>query len=161
MIWGDIPGSQHKIPKKKDVRKDREHISITTRKPPPKFVLTDLYATELIQPLYVSLAFSTLHNTSVAKVLFRTAPENWNWQNRTVKFSSVLFSSGNSWSCSVLGSYIWEDIQNRTLTDTISAENMSFFTTFLAVLKVNKIHLIYSKHLFNIFTVALALCGGI
>ena len=44
--------------------------------------------------------------TSVAKVLFRTAPENQNRQNRTVKFGSVLFSSRNSWSCSVLGSYI-------------------------------------------------------
>lgn len=44
--------------------------------------------------------------TSVAEVLFRTAPENQNRQNRTVKFGSVLFSPRNSWSCSVLGSYI-------------------------------------------------------
>ena len=43
---------------------------------------------------------------SVAEVLFRTAPENQNRQNRTVKFGSVLFSPRNSWSCSVLGSYI-------------------------------------------------------
>ena len=52
-------------------------------------------------------------STSVAEVLFRTAPENQNRQNRTIKFGSVLFSPRNSWSCSVLGSYIWEDIQNR------------------------------------------------
>ena len=45
-------------------------------------------------------------DTSVAEVLFRTAPENQNRQNRTVKFGSVLFSPRNSWSCSVLGSYI-------------------------------------------------------
>ena len=43
---------------------------------------------------------------SVAEVLFRTAPENQNRQNRTVKFGSVLFSPRNSWSCLVLGSYI-------------------------------------------------------
>ena len=43
---------------------------------------------------------------SVAEVLFRTAPENQNRQNRTVKFGSVLFSPSNSWSCSVLGSDI-------------------------------------------------------
>ena len=43
---------------------------------------------------------------SVTEVLFRTAPENQNRQNRTVKFGSVLFGPNNSWSCSVLGSYI-------------------------------------------------------
>ena len=66
------------------------------------------------------------------KVLFRTAPENQNQQNQTIKFSSVLFSSGNSWSCLVLGSHIWEHIQNRvqtssnrTFSDIISAKNMS------------------------------------
>jgi len=47
----------------------------------------------------------TMH-FSVAEVLFRTAPENQNRQNRTVKFGSVLFGPNNSWSCLVLGSYI-------------------------------------------------------
>ena len=59
---------------------------------------------------------------SVAEVLFRTAPENRNRQNRTVKFGSVLFSPNNSWSCSVLGSDIWEDIQNRVQTGSNRTE---------------------------------------
>ena len=79
-----------------------------------------------------SMGGSYCDGISVAEVLFRTAPENQNQQNWTVKFGSVLFGSSNSWSCSVLGSHIWEDVQNRvrtgsnrTFSDIISAENMS------------------------------------
>ena len=46
---------------------------------------------------YNEVVFNRLPEfSSVAEVLFRTAPENRNWQNRTIKFGSVLFSSGNS-----------------------------------------------------------------
>ena len=74
-------------------------------------------------------------SNSVAEVLFRTAPENQNRQNRTVKFSSVLFSPRNSWSCSVLGSYIWEDIQNRVRTGSnrTSSDIILCFQTEAAV----------------------------
>ena len=72
---------------------------------------------------------------SVAKVLFRTAPENQNRQNRTVKFGSVLFTPRNSWSCSVLSSYIWEDIQNRVWTSSnrTSSDIILCFQTEAAV----------------------------
>ena len=55
---------------------------------------------------YVDVDICCCLLSSVAEVLFRTSPENQNRQNRTVKFGSVLFSPRNSWSCSVLGSYI-------------------------------------------------------
>ena len=74
-------------------------------------------------------------DASVAKVLFRTAPENQNRQNQTIKFGSVLFSPRNSWSCSVLGSYIWEDIQNRVRTGSnwTSSDIILCFQTEAAV----------------------------
>ena len=76
-----------------------------------------------------------LQQSSVAEVLFRTAPENQNRQNQTVKFGSVLFSPRNSWSCSVLSSYIWEDIQNqvRTSSNRTSSDIILCFQTEAAV----------------------------
>ena len=95
--------------------------------------LVVMQTTEIVQTL-----------SSVAEVLFRTAPENQNWQNQTIKFSSVLFSLRNFWSCSVLGSYIWEDIQNRVWTslNRTSSDIILYFQTE-AVVCLSKCHLFF------------------
>ena len=94
-------------------------------------------------PGFADVEINTCH-CSVAEVLFRTAPENQNRQNWTVKFGSVLFSPRNSWSCSVLGSYIWEDIQNRVWTglNRTSSDIILCFQTE-AVVCLSECHLFF------------------
>ena len=99
-----------------------------------KICVTEKCLLEFITCAFV-LELGSLPKLSVAEVLFRTALENQNRQNQTVKFGSVLFSPRNSWSCLVLSSYIWEDIQNQVQTGSnrTSSDIILCFQTEAAV----------------------------